>query len=98
MSTNPDSSADADVDDVLNVEPPVTLSEALGEESGPELSSLPGVGQVFSARLQNQGICDPEQVARFSVEELAEVLRTSEGRAERIRRGARNRRSDGSVS
>lgn len=91
MSTNPDASADADVDDVLNVEPPVTLSEALGEESGPDLSSIPGVGEVFAARLQNHGICDPERVAGLPVAELADALRTSEGRAERIRRAARNR-------
>ncbi len=91
MSTNSDASANADVDDVLNVEPPVTLSEALGEESGPDLSSIPGVGEVFAARLQNHGICDPERVAELSLEELAEALRTSPGRAERIRRAARAR-------
>lgn len=90
MSTNPDASADADVDDVLDVEPPVTLSEALGEESGPDVSAIPGVGEVFAARLQNHGICDPGRVAELSVEELADTLHTSEGRAERIRRAARD--------
>lgn len=94
MSTNPDASANADVDDVLNVEPPVTLSEALGEESGPDLSSIPGVGEVFAARLQNHGICDPDRVGTLSVEELADTLRTSEGRARRIRRAARDRDGD----
>lgn len=94
MSTNPDASANADVDDVLNVEPPVTLSEALGEESGPDLSSIPGVGEVFAARLQNHGICDPDRVGALSVEELADTLRTSEGRARRIRRAARDRDGD----
>ena len=91
MSMDPDASANADVDDVLNVEPPVTLSEALGEESGPDLSSIPGVGEVFAARLQNHGICDPDRVGALSVEELADTLRTSEGRARRIRRAARDR-------
>lgn len=91
MTTNPDSSANVDVDDVLDVEPPVTLSEALGEESAPDLSSIPGVGEVFAARLQNHGICEPERVAGLSVEELAETLHTSEGRAERIREAARER-------
>lgn len=89
MSRNPEGSADADVDDVLNVEPPVTLSQALGEESGPDLSAIPGVGEVFSARLQNHGICEPERVARLAVGELADALHTSEGRARRIRRAAR---------
>lgn len=91
MSTTPDGTTDVDVDDVLEVEPPVTLSQALGEESGPDLSSIPGVGEVFAARLQNHGITDPDRVARLPVEELADALHTSEGRAERIRRSARER-------
>jgi len=94
MSTNPDGSANADLDDVLNVEPPVTLSEALGEESGSDLSSIPGVGDVFAARLQNHGIRDADRVAALSIEELAGALRTSEGRARRIRRAAREQRED----
>lgn len=89
MSQDPDSAADADVDDVLEVEPPVTLSEALGEASGVDLTEIPGVGEVFAARLQNQGISEPEGVADLSVEELASTLRTSRGRAERIRSAAR---------
>lgn len=89
MSQDPESAADADVDDVLEVEPPVTLSEALGEETGPDLSSISGVGEVFAARLQNHGIREPAGVAELTVEELASALRTSPGRAERIRAAAR---------
>lgn len=92
MSRDPDSAADADVDDVLEVEPPVTLSEALGEASSTDLSSIPGVGEVFAARLQNHGICEPSAVADLDVTELASVLRTSPGRAERIRTAAREQR------
>lgn len=89
MTRDPDSPADADLDDVLDVEPPVTLSEALGEESGTDLSTIPGVGEVFAARLQNHGISEPAEVAELAVAELADALGTSEGRAERIRDAAR---------
>lgn len=89
MSQNPGNAADADVDDVLEVEPPVTLSEALGEATAPDLSSISGVGEVFAARLQNHGVCEPEDVATMDVAELASALRTSPGRAQRIRAAAR---------
>lgn len=94
MARDPDSAAEANVDDVLDVEPPVTLSEALGEEPASDLSLIPGVGEVFGARLQNHGIREPAEVAELSVTELADALSTSEGRAERIRDAARERTRD----
>lgn len=94
MTRDPESGPDADLDDVLDVEPPVTLSEALGEESGPDVSSIPGVGDVFAARLQNHGVCEPAGVAELSVSELADALRTSEGRARRIHEAAERREGD----
>lgn len=85
---DPSRASRAGPDDVYDVEPPVTLSEALGEDSRPDLGSVPGIGDVFAVRLHRHGVSSPRDVAGMEVEELAGVLETSRGRAANIRQAA----------
>lgn len=85
---DPSRASRAEPDDVYDVEPPVTLSEALGEDSRPDLGTVAGVGDVFAVRLHRHGVTTPGEVAEMDVEQLAEVLETSAGRAANIREAA----------
>lgn len=86
---DPSTASRAGPDDVYDVEPPVTLSEALGDHSRPDLEALAGVGEIFAVRLHRHGVTAPDEVAEMGVGELADVLETSEGRASNIRAAAR---------
>lgn len=83
---------------VYDAEPPVTLSEALGEQTRPALSDLPGIGEVFEARLHRRGVSDPEEVPAMGADELAEALDTSPGRAANIVEAAQSTLSRSSSS
>lgn len=95
---DPDDPARADPKDVFDVEPPVTLSEALGDETSAALSELPGIGEVFAARLHRSGVTGREEVAAMDAAELAAVLETSRGRAANILEAAQSIRSSSSDS
>lgn len=85
---DPSRASRAEPDDVFDVEPPVTLSEALGDDSRPDLEVVSGVGEVFAVRLHRHGVASPREVADMDVDELAEVLETTTGRAANIREAA----------
>lgn len=95
---DPDEPARAEPEAVFDVEPPVTLSQALGDETSPDLTELPGIGDVFAARLHRSGVTDPEEVAEMDAGELAAVLETSPGRAANVLRAAQSIRPSSSAS
>lgn len=95
---DPSDPARADPAQVFDVEPPVTLSEALGGESSPDLTELTGIGDVFAARLRRRGVSEPGEVADLEPDELADALQTSVGRAANILDAAQSIRSRSSDS
>lgn len=95
---DPSDPARAEPEHVFDVEPPVTLSEALGDETSPDLTELPGIAEVFAARLHRRGVSDPEEVSAMDPSELADALDTSLGRAVNILDAAQSARSLSSTS
>jgi predicted flap endonuclease-1-like 5' DNA nuclease len=69
--------------------PPGTPIFVPGAVAGPTLAEVSGIGPTFRARLEANGVTLAAEVASMEAPHLAEMLRTSEARANTIINSAR---------